>query len=242
MPSEGTRIAYIGESENIAQRIKDHDARKAWWEYAVLVTAQANGLHKAHVKYLESRLVEIASTISAVELENKTIPPRSSLNEAAQSNMEAFLDNIRLILPALGIRAFQESVRKVITVRMPSVEEFTEPETTEFVLNNSRRGTEARAVLKGADFIIHRGSFAQATWNGADKHTYQRLHENLTKRGVLKPAGNNLAEFTEDYAFKSPSAAAAVVNGRQANGRKEWKHADSDMTFAEWEEQRLSAV
>ena len=31
--------------------------------------------------------------------------------------------------------------------------------------------------------------------------------------------------FTQDYAFSSPSTAAAVVLGRSANGRIEWKDA-----------------
>ena len=51
-------IAYIGEGENIANRIKSHDAKKDWWTRVVLVTSAANNLHKAHVKYLESRLVQ----------------------------------------------------------------------------------------------------------------------------------------------------------------------------------------
>jgi len=33
----------------------------------------------------------------------------------------------------------------------------------------------------------------------------------------------NHYRFTQDYAFSSPSTAAAVVLGRSANGRIEWK-------------------
>lgn len=53
-------IAYIGEAEDVGYRIKSHEANKDWWTSAVLITASANILNKAHVKYLESRLVEIA--------------------------------------------------------------------------------------------------------------------------------------------------------------------------------------
>jgi len=35
-----------------------------------------------------------------------------------------------------------------------------------------------------------------------------------------------LYQFTQDYSFSSPSTAAAVVLGRSANGRIEWKAAD----------------
>jgi hypothetical protein len=53
-------MAYIGEVENIAERIRTHDTRKDWWTTAVLVTTSANELNKTHVKYLEARLIENA--------------------------------------------------------------------------------------------------------------------------------------------------------------------------------------
>ena len=60
---EGEPFAYIGEAEDISDRIRSHDARRDWWTTAVLVTSAANNLNKAHVKYLEARLVEIARSI-----------------------------------------------------------------------------------------------------------------------------------------------------------------------------------
>ena len=32
--------------------------------------------------------------------------------------------------------------------------------------------------------------------------------------------------FTQDYSFDSPSAAAVIVSGRSANGRREWTTLD----------------
>ena len=41
--------------------------------------------------------------------------------------------------------------------------------------------------------------------------------------------------FTEDYVFSSPSTAAAIVMGRNANGLNEWKKKDGS-TLREFEE------
>lgn len=41
---EGRAVAYIGESDNVAQRMRNHDQRKDWWTTAVLVTTDANQL------------------------------------------------------------------------------------------------------------------------------------------------------------------------------------------------------
>ena len=54
----------------------------------------------------------------------------------------------------------------------------------------------------------------------------QRCLENPGRfNGVLGLQGG-LYQFTQDYSFSSPSTAAAVVLGRSANGRIEWKAAD----------------
>lgn len=50
------------------------------------------------------------------------------------------------------------------------------------------------------------------------------LRQELLANGVLVPGGEHL-RFTQDYAFSSPSTAAAVVLGRSANGRTEWQDA-----------------
>lgn len=48
--------------------------------------------------------------------------------------------------------------------------------------------------------------------------------------------------FNEDQSFSSPSAAAAVVSGRSANGRTSWKVEDRGMTYGEWQDQQVSAA
>jgi hypothetical protein len=52
------------------------------------------------------------------------------------------------------------------------------------------------------------------------------LRQELISNGVLVMQGT-LFQFTQDYTFSAPSTAAAVVLGRSANGRIEWKAADA---------------
>ena len=61
---DGEPLAYVGESDNIRKRITQHDVQKDWWETAVIVTTSANNLNKAHVRYLEARLVAKARATS----------------------------------------------------------------------------------------------------------------------------------------------------------------------------------
>ena len=61
---------YIGEGDSIADRIKNHikDSSKDFWSQACLVTSKDQNLTKAHVRYLESRLVEITKDADRASL------------------------------------------------------------------------------------------------------------------------------------------------------------------------------
>ena len=49
---------YIGEGDVVADRIRDHANRKDFWTRACICTSKDANLTKAHVRYLESRLIE----------------------------------------------------------------------------------------------------------------------------------------------------------------------------------------
>ena len=48
---------YIGEGENVWERLKSHALAKDFWNEVILFTSKDDNLTKSHVKYLESRLV-----------------------------------------------------------------------------------------------------------------------------------------------------------------------------------------
>jgi len=234
---DGEPLAYIGEGEDISERIRSHDGNKDWWNLAVLITAAANNLNKAHVKYLEARLVEEARSVGKVTLENGTTPARPGLSEAAVSNMEGFLAYVLMILPALQIDLFVKKTR-------PSSTKGEHPEAKReeplFELQTPKHGIRAQARLESGEFVVERGSIASLNWKGqgSENSTYAQLFAELVKMGVLT-AEDGRRVFKENYAFKSPSAAAAVVNGRPANGTIEWKVKGQNKTYKEWEAEQL---
>ncbi len=230
---DDTPLAYIGEAENIAKRIKDHDAKRDWWSDLIVITTAADALNKAHAKYLEARLIEVARQARTRDLENATTPPRNSLSEAGRANMEEFLETLFLVLPALGIDFFQIGVRSQDEVSSVSSAQ------VKFRLVTKRNGVDAVAVLEGSEFIVQEGSMMRPSWEGQGKthRSYRNLHNDLVEKEVLDPTTGRMKH---NYAFKSPSAAAAVANGHPANGRIEWKHAVTGKTYEDWEAERLN--
>lgn len=231
----GRPLAYIGEGESIADRIRTHESRKDWWTQAVLVTSTANNLHKAHVKYLESRLIQEARAIGRVELENGNTPTLPSLSEPSIANMESFLEYLFMVLPAIRIDMFLRRTR-------PSLppQNWREANQTVFECVLKKEDIRAKAVLVDGEFIVQAGSSARKDWIGdrKDKTHYWKLHDELVEEGILEIEGNH-RRFKENYAFTSPSAAGAVVNGRSTAGPIAWKVVGSGQTYKEWEADRL---
>lgn len=232
-------LAYIGEGEDISYRIKNHDTAKDWWTSALLITTAGNNLNKAHVKYLESRLIEEARRIGKIPLENGTIPTRPSLSEASQANMEAFLAYIVMILPALCIDFLLANTRPQQKTVRPTqdLQEYGEPV---FELLTKKHGIKATAKLENGEFVVHRDSIARLSWEGTESHNYRTLFDQLVSTGM-----HNISEdgkhriFSENYAFKSPSAAGAVLNGRAPNGQEAWKTRDTGISYRQWEAEQL---
>lgn len=236
---DGEPLVYIGEGEDISDRIRKHDTKKDWWSSAILVTSAANNLNKAHVKYLESRLVEQARTVGRVALENGNTPARPGLSEAARSNMEHFLDYLLMVLPALRVDTFLKNTRPSAS----KTENLAHPSLPVFELETRKHGLKATAILEDGEFIVQAGSLARVEWagRGSENTAYAQLHAELVRTGVLRAEGKQCV-FLENYAFSSPSAAAAVVNGRPANGTIEWKVKGEAKTYKKWEEEQLSRL
>jgi len=234
---EGEPLAYVGEGEEISTRIKSHNATKDWWNVAVMITTAGNKLNKAHVRYLEARLIEHARAVGRTPLDNGTSPPRPSLSEADVSKMEAFLENIFIILPAVRVDLFIQRTRLA-----PKVAPIGKAPSAEFFLETKKHGLKAKAILTDGEFVVEAGSMARLDWEGVGSETtsYGQLYQELRNEGVLQQK-DSACVFTKNYAFGSPSAAAAVVNGRPSNGTIEWKTTDG-RTYKEWEAQQLNAV
>jgi len=235
--ADGRARVYVGEAEDMRERLRNHAINKDWRDSAVLITSSADALHKAHVKYLESRLVEIAREVGAVDLENANMPTRSSLSEAASSTMESFIETLMMVLPAIRIDAFLNKKRPKASVEQATA--FAATPTFEFRL--PRHGIVATAELREGELVVKAGSQTRAEWVGDPKHAtnYIKLHDDLVAAGTIQVSGQS-ATFVDDYAFSSPSAAAAVVAGRSANGRTSWIHIPSGQTYADWEKAELS--
>ncbi len=225
---------YIGRTENFVARFRDHSAKKEFWDRVVLITSKDDSFTEGHWGYLEWRLVDLARQAARVSLDNSNDPQGRKLSEAQASDMEAFLSQLQIILPVLGVNA--------IRVRPASA---LPPEASDaspvFSLLNEKYNVNARAQLRGDEFMMLEGSQVVAAWTGrgraeSTKRTYasyRARHQKLVADGSIAVDGGR-GILTRDIPFSSPSTAAAVALGRSSNGRVEWKAPDGQ-SYGDWE-------
>ena len=96
--SDSKPTAYIGESENVSERLTTHDRNKEFWNEAIIFTSKDENLTKTHIKYLESTLVTQSKQADRYLLENGNNPTESSLPRADRDAMEEFVENVRMVL------------------------------------------------------------------------------------------------------------------------------------------------
>jgi len=208
---EKARI-YIGEAENLFERLKQHLAGKDFWNEAIVFFSKDENLNKAKIKYLENKFYEIAISSGRYEIINKTVPTQSRVSEADKAELEEFLFNAKMITNTLGHKVFDQIIQD-------------EPgsEMKEKFFIKAARGADACGQSVTDGFVVFAGSkAAKEIAPGFKKHNYLKLRVQLIESGVLSDQDGDLL-FEDDYVFSTPSAAAAIVMGRSANGLTEWK-------------------
>ncbi len=213
-PAEtGTKSAriYVGETDVLRERLDSHQKNKDFWTKVIVFTAKDANLNKAHVRYLESRLLAIAAEANRAELDNSTGSALPGLSEADRADMESFLTDMLLIYPVLGVAAFDRRG------------EAGPKETHAERLYLTMKGTKAEGSEVADGFLVYKDSLARPDavpsihLYGAD------LRESMLVEGIFVRDGDHL-RLTQDHLFSSPSTAAMVLLGRTSNGRKEWKN------------------
>lgn len=201
---------YIGETDDLPGRLDNHNKNKDFWNRVIVFTSKDANLNKAHIRHLEARLITLAKAANRAEIENGNVGSMPPLSEPDTAESEAFLLEMLLIYPVLGVQVFQKADEQ------PS-------RTVE--LHLAGKGTAARGTETPDGFVVFAGSLARAS-EVPSIHAYgSQLRAALVDSGRLVVEGEHL-RLTEDYVFSSPSTAAMVMQGRTANGRIEWKTSD----------------
>jgi hypothetical protein len=218
---EGKDQVYIGEAESILKRLNQQLTQKEFWNETILFISKDENLNKAHIKYLENRLYEIAKKSNRYKIENSIIPTQSSISESEIAEMEEFIDNIKMLTNTLGHKVFEDK------------RELKLKQKQDIFYIKAARGADAKGEPTSDGFVVLKGSKAAGNTVASMTQNFINLRQKLINEGVIIAVGE-VIEFPEDYIFSSPSTASSVVLGRNSNGLTEWKLKDG-RTLKEYE-------
>lgn len=212
-PETGKSAVYIGEAESIRDRVKGH-LDKDFWNHIAFFTSKDENLTKAHIRYLEGRLIEQAKQAGRAEVKNSQ-GSGARLPESDREDMEIFLEKIHQLLPVLGVEVLVPTI-----INAAGVSELA-------TLSCEIKGLRATGHLTPNGIVVLAGS--QAVLNerpSSQKYPWPiNMRQRLKDEGVLTVKTDHLL-FAKDSEFSSPSAAAAVIHGGHANGLTAWKNKD----------------
>lgn len=218
---EGKDQVYIGEAESVFKRLNQQLTQKDFWNEAIVFISKDENLNKAHIKYLENRLHEIAKNANRYSVDNSIIPTQSAISEPDRAEMEEYIENIKMLVNTLGHKVFDEK-REVQPVLK---------QATFFI--NAARGASAQGEPTSDGFVVFKGSKAAGTTVPSMTQNFIGLRQKLIDNGAIVKV-QDIYEFPDDFIFSSPSTAASIVLGRNANGLTEWKQANGK-TLKEFE-------
>ena len=238
-------IVYVGEGDSIADRVRKHakDPDKEFWERVCIITSKDVNLTKAHVRYLECRLVQIIRDCNRAKVMNGNEPSTKILPEADISDMEFFLEQLQVLLPTVGM----DFLRPVRSAALPTSESPASKDMSPasairkvFLRLTTKGGVDGRAFDNDGEIVVLKDSLGSGT--EFKVNSYAPLRQQLIDEGRVEVLPDKSIRFLEDVPFKSPSAAAAVLNNRNTSGPADWKLEETGQSLADWRNSLLDLL
>ena len=201
--------AYIGETENFRERVKDHDSKKSFWQKALIFVSKDADMTKADVQYLEHKAIVEAKKANAFILsDNKQTPKAPNLPEYQQDSMDEFFEYVKFLAAFSGCNIF----------------EISQPKAEHLFYTKGSRGCDAKGFYNSNGFTVLRGSVIAC--GVVPSFKWKEKRDIMIKEYVSLENGKFI--MNSDMTFSSPSTAAVFVLGRPSNGWTEWKDKDGN--------------
>ncbi len=208
----GERSIYIGESDNVKKRLDEHiqnfnsEKEPFYWQSAICFTCPT--LNKTLIRYLENRSVEIAKSVKRYSMLTQQTYTNTVISEQDKAAMEEFIDNMKILLGALGCEALEP---------LDIEAEDDQDDDNHFYVSIGNVVAEGEATADG--FVVFKGATIneKTSTKSLGKGTVE-LRESLINSDKVE---NNTT--TENILFTSPSAAADFLMGYSVSGPATWK-------------------
>lgn len=216
-PSDEKPLLYIGQSNNVAKRLKQHNNEKDFWEKALVAVSLTNNLTAVHTQFLEKIAIQRAIEANRYILDNANSGSQSSYTpDWIESDCEDIFDNISMLLSTLSQPIFENlgSAKRI------------EKEKDFPIFSCIAKHCDAKGYYSNEGFVILKDSLVRRKPVNSLSELFKNKLNELLKSNIIKVYDEDRFIFLENYLMSSPSGASQLVSGRSSNGWVEWKTHD----------------
>lgn len=215
--STDNSVVYVGQAgvrkngEGLLNRLQEHNRnpKKDYWNEAIAITTTNDVLGPTEISYLEHRLCQLAIEAGRYDVKNGNDPTPGNPSEEKQSELEDFIDFVRIMVGTLGHKVFEPLIAKNSNSSLADSDE----------LYCKRSGANAVGVRTADGFVVKKGSIIVENVTNSCPERVINLRSKYKEFIVNQ-------ELQVDILFTTPSGASSFVCGSSTNGFAEWKSVD----------------
>lgn len=198
---------YIGQTRNGITRLDDHNAKKEFWNKAILFLADRQHFTLNIISGLEKYAIQKAIDANRYQVDNKSVP-KYRISEYDEPLVEEIYEEIEFVMATLGFRMND-----------------SEAQQNQPVFTTSRRGVVGKGMYSGESFDVLPGSEIDIK-KAVRIESYNAKRQECIDDGTIVRKENGKYYLTKILTFKTPSGASDFVLGGSTNGWAEWKDKD----------------
>lgn len=214
----GENEVYIGQAgsrkngNGILDRIFEHkrNAKKDYWNEAVIFTTSNNSLGATEISFLENKFCNLAINAKRYEVKNSNDPSPGNITEEKEIELEEFAEYVQILMEILGYKVFEP------------INKNDNEEIILFYLEKTLRNSNVtiKATCKKIDkgYVVLAGSKISPNFDSS-----AAIIKNA--RSIAKIDDNNILQ--NDIFFPHPTPASTFSIGKHlGNGWDNWKTKD----------------
>jgi len=229
-------LLYIGQTGDLKRRLNQH-SEKNFWTRAFVMLSTNNTMTQTHALYMEHKAIATAVEVGRYEIKNGNNGNLPHTPEPLKADCEELFHTLDVLLSTLGQPIFESlsisrfnnknvntvasaSYANQVAIQTDKISHYPEP----ILFYCKAIDAEAKGYYNDDGFVVLAGSLLRKKQiNSVGKWGIRKQEEMINSNLLVEYDGKSY-KLKEDYLFKTPSGAAQIVTGRNANGWLVWKN------------------
>ncbi len=227
-------LLYIGQTGDLKRRLNQHH-EKNFWTRAFVMLSTNNTMTQTHALYMEYKAIASATEVGRYEIKNGNNGNLPHTPEPLKADCEELFHTLDVLLSTLGQPIFESlsinrfnsknvtataSHANQVAIQTDKISHYPEP----ILFYCKAIDAEAQGYYDNDGFVVLAGSLLRKKQINSIGKWGVRKQEEMIVSNLLVEYDSNSYKLNEDYLFKTPSGAAQIVTGRNANGWLVWKN------------------